>query len=202
MENKLQELTDKLYSEGLAKGKEAGDKYLSDAKLQAEQIIADAKQQAEQIIANARQQASELEDKAKSDLKMASSQSLQATKKDIEDLLLKSLVNAQVAKNLSDCDFLKEIILAVAKGFSTQQSSDIALVLPATLKEKLEAWVSGELSKTLSHGVKAEFSKKIGSGFNIGPADGSWFISLTDETFNELISEYLRPVTKKLLFGE
>ena len=48
----------------------------------------------------------------------------------------------------------------------------------------------------------AEFSKKIAGGFNIGPADGSWFVSLTDEAFSALISEYLRPVTKKLLFGE
>ena len=50
--------------------------------------------------------------------------------------------------------------------------------------------------------MNASFSKKIAGGFTIGPKDGSYFISLTDETFKELISEYLRPATRKLLFGE
>ena len=49
---------------------------------------------------------------------------------------------------------------------------------------------------------QAEFSKKIAGGFTIGPKDGSYFISFTDKTFDSLIAEYLRPVTRKLLFGE
>ena len=44
-------------------------------------------------------------------------------------------------------------------------------------------------------------SDKIAGGFTIGPKDGGYFISFTEETFNALISEYLRPATKKLLFG-
>ena len=43
---------------------------------------------------------------------------------------------------------------------------------------------------------------KIPGGFTIGPKDGSYFIDLTSESFESLISEYLRPVTRKLLFGE
>ena len=40
------------------------------------------------------------------------------------------------------------------------------------------------------------------SSFRIGPKGEGWFVSFTDETFRELISGYLRPVTKKILFGE
>ena len=47
----------------------------------------------------------------------------------------------------------------------------------------------------------SDFSKKIKGGFSIGPQNGSWYISMSDESFKALISEYLRPVTKKLLFG-
>ena len=63
-------------------------------------------------------------------------------------------------------------------------------------------FVKNELSTILKGQVNASFSKKIAGGFTIGPKDGSYFISLTDETFKELISEYLRPATRKLLFGE
>ena len=78
---------------------------------------------------------------------------------------------------------------------------DIALILPESLQKELEPFVNNELSKILNAGVEASFSKKVSGGFRIGPKDGGYFVSFTDETFNELIAEYLRPATKKILFG-
>ncbi|MBP5571962.1 MAG: hypothetical protein J6X39_04780 [Bacteroidales bacterium] len=202
MQNKLQELTDKLYLDGLAKGKEEGDKYLADARAQAEKIVEEAKAKAAQIVSKAEKDAEDLAGKAKSDIRMASEQALQATRKDIENILTDSIVKEGTAKALADADLLKEIILAVAKNFSAQESADLEIVLPEALKKDLAPWVEAQLAKTLKGGVKASFSKKIAGGFTIGPADGGWFVSLTDETFTALIGEYLRPITKKLLFGE
>ena len=53
MQNKLQELTDKLYNEGLSKGKAEGEQLLAEAREKSESIIAEAKKQAEEIIAKA-----------------------------------------------------------------------------------------------------------------------------------------------------
>ena len=202
MQNKLQELTDKLYQEGLSKGKEDGAKILSEAQAQADDIIAKAKSEAQKIVENAEKQAVDIKAKAQSDVKMASSQALQATRKDIEDILLGSTVKENVSKELSEVNLLKEILLAVAKNFTTNESVDLALVLPEKVKAEVEPWLKGELQKALGCEVKAEFSKKISGGFTIGPKDGSYFVSLTEQTFNELICEYLRPITKKILFGE
>ena len=202
MQNKLQELTDKLYQEGLSKGKEDGAKILSEAQAQADDIIAKVKSEAQKIVENAEKQAADIKAKAQSDVKMASSQALQATRKDIEDILLGSTVKENVSKELSEVNLLKEILLAVAKNFTTNESVDLALVLPEKVKAEVEPWLKGELQKALGCEVKAEFSKKISGGFTIGPKDGSYFVSLTEQTFNELICEYLRPITKKILFGE
>ena len=46
MQNKLQELTDKLYKEGLSKGKQEGEEILAKAKVQADEIVAKAKAEA------------------------------------------------------------------------------------------------------------------------------------------------------------
>ena len=54
MENKLQELTDKLYKEGLSKGKEEGEAILAKANEKAAEIIEEAKKQAESILKKAR----------------------------------------------------------------------------------------------------------------------------------------------------
>ena len=60
MQNKLQELTDKLYNEGLAKGKQEGEEILAKAKVQADEIIAKAKAEAEAIVAAAHKDAADL----------------------------------------------------------------------------------------------------------------------------------------------
>ena len=201
MADKLQELTEKLYNEGLSKGRLEGERILAEAKAQAEEIIAAARAEAKSLVDRADKEAEDLRGKVRSDLRMASEQCLQATRKDIENILVKETGSDKVKAALAEPEFLKSIISAVAERFSATEAADLALVLPQNLKDELEPWVAGELSKALQKGVKADFSKKIAGGFTIGPKDGSWFVSLTDETFASLIGEYMRPVTKKLLFG-
>ena len=50
MENKLQQLTQKLYDEGLEKGRAEAERLVSEAKSEAAKIIADAKAEAEAIV--------------------------------------------------------------------------------------------------------------------------------------------------------
>ncbi len=179
MQNKLQELTDKLYNEGLSKGKQEGEELLAKAKVQADEI----------------------KTKTASDLKMASAQALAATKKDIETLIVGKMTDEAAKKALTTPDFVKELIKAVAEKFTTEGPVDLALILPESLQKDLEPFVTTELAKILNGKVEASFSKKVAGGFQIGPKDGGYFVSFTEETFNQLISEYLRPTTKKLLFG-
>ena len=202
MENKLQELTDKLYREGLSKGKEEGEAILAKANEKASAIIEDARQQAESILRKARKEAEDYKTKVEGDVKMAAVQSIQSTRKDIENLMVGKMTDKQVESALSSADFVKEIIKAVATKFNAEEAVDLNVVLPESLRKDLEPFVAGELAKELKGGVTAQFSKKVTGGFTIGPKDGSYFISLTDETFKTLISDYLRPATRKILFGE
>lgn len=202
MQNKLQELTEKLYKEGLAKGKEEGERLLAEAQEQAQAIVSQARAEAAGLVAEAEKTAAALRAKAESDVRSASEQALQATRSDIERLLTGGISAPGTDAALQDPDFLKGIIRAVAERFDASESADLALILPEKLQGQLEPWVKGELAKTLQHGVQASFSKKIAGGFSIGPKDGDWFVDLSDESFRSLIASYLRPVTRKLLFGE
>ena len=199
--DKLQELTQKLYDEGLAKGKQEGEALLQKAAAEAEDIVNQAKEEAEAILARARKEAADFKVKTEGDVKMAASQAVQATRSDIENLVVAKVVDGTVDKALSNEEYLKGIITAVAQKFSAEEPADLALVLPESLKAGLEPFVKNELGKLLGKGVEAAFSKKVAGGFKIGPKDGGYFVSLTDETFKDLIGGFLRPATKKLLFG-
>ena len=87
MQNKLQELTDKLYNEGLSKGKQEGEELLAKAKVQAEEMVAKAQAEAAEIIAAAQKQAEEIRTKTASDIRMASAQSIAATRARISLLI-------------------------------------------------------------------------------------------------------------------
>ena len=188
--DKLQELTQKLYEEGLAKGKQDGEALLQKAQAEAEGIVKQAQEEAEAILAKARKDAEDF--KVKVD---------QATRTDIENLVVSKVVDGTVDKALANEDYIKGIITAVAQKFSADEPADLSLVLPENLKKSLEPFVKNELGKLLGKGIDASFSKKVAGGFKIGPKDGGYFVSLTDETFKDLIGSYLRPATKKLLFG-
>lgn len=202
MQSKLQELTDRLYKEGLSKGKEEGEALVAKAEDKASEIIAEAQRKAEAILEKAQKDANDLKIKVQGDVKMAATQSIQATKRDIENLLMNGMIGGKATSVLSSADFVKEIITAVAKNFNSQDPVDLEVVLPESLKSELEPFINTQLVKALSSNVTAKFSGKIPAGFTIGPKDGSYFIDLTSESFENLIGEYLRPATKKLLFGE
>lgn len=201
MNDKLQQLTDRLYEEGLSKGRQEGEAILQDSRKKAAEIIEQAQKQADGLISKAKAESKEWKHKVESDVKMASLQSLQALKKDIENVVIQKIATEPVKESLADSSFLKKIITEVARKFSIESPADIALVLPDSLKQELEPFVERQIARTLDRKVSVNFSKKIAGGLTIGPSDGSYFVSLTDDTFNELIGEYLRPATKKLLFG-
>ena len=204
MQNKLQELTDKLYNEGLSKGKQEGEAILNEAKAKAEEIIAQAKAEAAKILSDAGKEAEEMKSKVTGDLKMAAAQSISAARQEIENLLIGKVADKDIDAALSSADFVKQIITVVAKAFdpASSEPADLSVVLPESLKKEVEPFLRKELASALGSEIEVSFSKKISGGFTIGPKGEGWFVSFTDETFRELISAYLRPATKKILFGE
>ena len=199
--DKLQELTQKLYEEGLSKGKEEGEALLAQAKAEAADLVNKAREEAAAIIEKARKDAEDYRTKVEGDVKMAAMQALQATRANLESLIVSKAIDKPVAAALSSEEYLKSVITAVAQRFSAEESQDLSLILPESLRKGLEPFVQNELAKAIGKGVEASFSKNIAGGLKIGPKDGSYFISLTDESFQALIGEYLRPATKKILFG-
>ena len=138
MQNKLQELTDKLYNEGLSKGRQEGEAIVNDAKVKAEEILAAARKEAEDIVARARKEADELKAKVDGDLKMAARESIAATRQDIEKLIVARMSEKETRSALTSASFVKEIITSVAKNFSP----DAACVVMASHEYSAEGYVN------------------------------------------------------------
>lgn len=203
MQDKLQELTDRLYNEGLSKGKHDGEELLQKAQAEAEGIIAQAKAEAERIVAQANKEAEELKTKVTADVKMAATQSIAVTKQEIEKMVVTKSAAEGVKANMGNVAFVKELITSVVKAFNPQNASpvDLNLILPESLKAELEPFMKNEIANQFKGEVKVDYSKKTNGGFKVSPKDGGYMLQFTDEEFTQLIANYLRPATKKILFG-
>ena len=203
MQDKLQELTDRLYNEGLSKGKQDGEALLKKAQDEAAAIIANAKAEAERIIAQANTDAEEIKTKVTADVKMAATQSIAVTKQEIEKMVVTNAAAQGVQANMGNADFVKTLITSVVKAFNPDNASPVALdlILPESLKAQVEPFVQNEIANQFKAEVKVDYSKKMNGGFKVAPKDGGYMLQFTDEEFTQLIANYLRPATKKILFG-
>lgn len=204
MQNKLQELTDKLYNEGLSKGRQEAEDMKAKAKAEAASIINDAKEKASQIVADAQKEASELRTRTENDIKMASSQALSQIKQNIESIIILQAIDNGLKSSMNDMEFMKSILTDIVKSFNPDNSEPVSLdiILPASKKSDLDTFMKEKISLICTNGINIKFSDDLLSGFKIGPSDGGYKLSFTGEDFQQIISGYLRPKTRLLLFGE
>lgn len=202
MQNKLQELTDKLYNEGLAKGRHDADNLLSQAREQAGKIVAEANEQAERILADARKAADDLRTRTEGDIKMASTQTLAALRQQIEQMVSAKAVSAKVDDALADKEFVSKLIATVAGAFKADgAAASLDVILPEQMKSQLDDFLAKNIDKALAGSLSFSFSDDFAEGFRIAPKDGGYYLNFTDESFKALLGEYMRPATTKILFG-
>ena len=95
MENKkLQELTEKLYAEGLSKGREDAERMVAEAEQKAAAIVAEAEKTAAATIKAAEQKAEEIKKNNQTEVALATRQAVAALKEQIASLVVaKAVVN-------------------------------------------------------------------------------------------------------------
>jgi len=204
MDNKLQELTDKLYNLGIEKARIEADEIIEKAKLEAAAIVKNAQAEAASIIENAKKESAELKQKTESELKLSSKQAIAAMKNQVSGLIVKDLMKADIEKNLDDADFLKSIIELMVQKWQPDdaQSINLQIILPAEKKSSFDQLIKTKINHLLAKGLTVNFDDQFKSGFKIAPKDNSYIINFTQEDFDNFFKSYLRAKTANLLYGE
>lgn len=202
MENKLQELTKKLYDEGLSKGRQDADTLLAEAQQKAKKIVADAEHQAEQAKRTAEKNADDLHRQTLAELGMAGKQMVGQLKGEIADMVVARSAKDAVKQALLDGNFIKELLLAVASNWKGSSSEKVSLVamLPADREKELGQALEGSVREQIGDGLELVYSDGVKSGFRIAPKNGGYYIDFSDDSFYALLGEYLRPKVKEILF--
>lgn len=200
MENKkLQELTEKLYTEGLSKGREDAERMVAEAEAKAEALVKEAEQRAEAIVKAAEQKAAELKKNNETEITLATRQVVAALRENIANLVVAKVSEPAVRGAILDVEFVKEMLLSVARGWNGERVA-LEAILPVVMKEKFDLEAEGAVKALLAEGVEVGYSEKVRSGFKVAPKDGGYYISFTEEDFGALLAEYLKEKVVKMLF--
>ena len=195
MENKIQELTEKIYAEGVEKGKAEADRLVCEAKDNAAEIVKKAQAEAEAIIAAAKKKDEELEANTRSEIKLYGTQAVGALKSEIATVVTDTIVKSAVKEALAG-DTVKAMLVKIAERWN----SDEALVISTAEADALKAYFAKNAKALLDKGVEIKQVNGMKTLFSIAPADGSYKVNFGEAEFEAFFKSFLRPQMVDLLF--
>ncbi len=195
MENKIQLLTEKIYNEGLEKGKMDAERLVAEAKEKAAAIIADAQSRADEILAQAQKAADALRENTHSELKLYAAQAVGALKSEVVNVVTDKIVNDAVKEAVAG-DVIKNILVKIAEGWN----SDSPLVISTSDAEALKTYFAAKAKTLLDNGVEIKQVNGLKTSFSIAPADGSFKVNFGEQEFEIFLKSFLRPQIVELLF--
>lgn len=198
MDNKIQELTEKIYLEGVEKGNEEANRIIGNARAQEKVILNDAKIKAGHIITNATKKAEELYKNTEAELYLYGNQVVNALKSEITNLITGTICTSSVKAAMIDKKFTKKIILTLVKSFGKGEQ----FIIQTSDTDELQAELEAHAKDILDKQVKIEQVNGKKTDFILMPVDGSYKVCFGEEEFINYFKELLRPQLIGILFKE
>ncbi len=204
MENKLQELTEKIYAEGVDKANKEAQEIIDNAKAEVEKMHEKASKEAEKLVEKAKNEAEEIKKNVNSEIKLSARQAINTIKQQITELITAKATGVKVKESFEDKEFLQKIIETAVKNWDPKSNKaiDVTVLLPGKNRKELDEYFTKKQKAMLDAGLELRFDDSMEAGFKIGPKDDSYQISFTDEDFENFFRTYLRPRTTELLYSD
>lgn len=196
MDSKLQELTEKIYSEGVERGKQQAAEIVGKAEEEARCIVEKAKSDAEAIMADARKRATELDQNTRSELKLFTQQAVNGLKTDITNLITNKITENAVKGATADPAFMQGIIRMIAESWV----KDGNVTIETAKADELTKFFQANAAALLNEGVKVVSSKNGSTSFTISPEKGGFKVTIGDDELIAYFKEFVRPKLIELLF--
>lgn len=200
---KIEELTQKIYEDGIEKAKKLEEEALEGARKEADRIVADARQKADEVAQAAAKEAERSKAGLDRELKLAGDLAVAQVKKRIADCLVDALLPKSVGAALDDPAFMQQLILEIAKNWDLGRTNvDVEIVLSKQAQQAMADRFAAQTRELLDRGIEVGFSDDLKSGFRIQPKDGGYRVSFAEENFVAYFRDFLRERTRKVLFPE
>lgn len=196
MNTKLQELTDKIYLEGIEKANEEANGILAEARKEAAGIIAKATDESVKIMKSAEDKSGELMKNTRAELKLFAQQSVNALKSEITNIICGTIVSDAVKAAVTDKDFMQKMLLNLVEGLAKDQQ----VIIEAKDAEALNFYFASNAKALLNKGVVIKEANGVKADFTVIPAEGGYKLTFGEEELIAYFKEFLRPRLVEMLF--
>ncbi|MCC8017259.1 MAG: hypothetical protein LIO39_01455 [Lachnospiraceae bacterium] len=198
MEIALQELIDKIKSDGVGAGEKEAAARIEDANASAEKIIADAKAEEARLMAEARDENDRLVRASEDAIRQAGRNQL-ISFRDSVTKELDAVIGEAVAESYSRETLLTLIPKVVEEWAKNPDTDDIEVLLGSEDLSAIEGSLTAALKQRLCAGVTLRADDSVDSGFRIAAKGGSAYYDYSAEAVAELLSRYLNPRVAALM---
>jgi len=191
MDVQLQELIDKIKSEGIKTAEQESARVLKEAEHKANDILADAHDEASSIIAKAKEEAHRFEQTAEEAVKQAGRNTILSLRTRVTEIF--DAVIAEETKQAYSLKVLEEAIVSLIKAWSKEQVPNLQVLMSSSDLKKIEKQLKSRLAAELKKGVELKPFPELQAGFRIAMKDGSAYYNFSDQGIAEILAEYLNP---------
>jgi V/A-type H+-transporting ATPase subunit E len=199
MSQQVQELIDKIKTEGVQAAEQKAKEIEEQAKKKAQGILNEAEKRAQELLVKAEADIKKKQDASRLALQQASRDTLLSLKKEIQKLLQK-IVTLQVADALTAPKLADMIAEISRKAIETQLvDRGVEVVLnPKDLKEVRDGFMA-KFQKQLQQPVEFKAAEDVGKGFTISFDRGKSSFDFSQEALAGYLSVYLNEEMASLL---
>jgi len=204
MHNSVEELTKKIYQEGIEKAEQKAQEIINEAHQKAQEIVAKAEQKSTTMIADAEKRAADLKIKNETEMRLAARQAMSTLKQKIRDMLVWEVTSKPFPSAFDDKEFVQELIKKLVDFWLIHfgENENLNILLPKKDFEEAQGYVRNNVQELLKKGVRVDFDDTMTNGFQISPEDGRFKVSFTAEDFENYFKSFAKPRLFKLLFGD
>lgn len=194
--DKIQELTSKIYEEGIIKGNQDADRIREEAQDYYDNKIKEAKQEAEQIIKKTEEQSAELSKNTRSELQLFAKQAVDALKTEIVNLLTDKIAVSSMEKAFDSKDFMHKLLLSFVQQMAQNEQVTVETENALSFKQ----YVEDNAREILDKNLIVKEVKGLPTEFVVEPKDGSYKIYFGEEEFLNYFKTFLRPQLVEMFF--
>lgn len=198
MAQQVQELIDKIKTEGIQSANLKADEIKKQAQKEASQITVNARGEAKQIILEAENQAKKLRESTTMILRQASRDMLLTLHKEIEKML-KAAISVDVKDSLSSQQLGNILETVIKNAIDKGEVSSINISLSDKDLQQVKEHFTAKLSNNLKGGLNLKASDDIAKGFTISFDQGKSSLEFTDESLAGFLSSFVNTHISALL---
>lgn len=202
MSDKLDQITEQLYSKGIEKAKEDSEKLLADAENKAKKIIEDAEKTSSKIIADAKNKSELYEKDVLEQLQIAANQMKESVKNAISDSVISYGFGEIVKESINSKQFIETVLVdVVGKYIIAKENGDTYEIgLSSQFEEDFKKHIGLVIDKMSNNNITVIIDPKNKEGFTITNSDKKYKMQFSEETLMNLIVNTLGKRMYELLF--